>query len=67
MPKFDDHTIELIFGADDAENEDPKRFVEYFYYNRAYERAGPGCLNRRSASISGASAGVRPPSGMAVG
>ena len=27
-------------------------------------RAGPGCLNRFSASISGASAGVRPPSGM---
>ena len=31
------------------------------------ERAGPGCLNRISASISGASAGVRPPSGMAAG
>src|SRR5712664_4922435 len=26
-------------------------------------RAGPGCLNRISASISGASAGVRPPRG----
>lgn len=37
MPKFDDHTIETIFGADDAENEDPTRFVAYFYYNRAYE------------------------------
>jgi hypothetical protein len=31
------------------------------------KRAGPGCLNRISASISGASAGARPPSGMAVG
>src|SRR5260370_37625578 len=30
-------------------------------------RAGPGCLNRISASISGASAGVRLPSGAAVG
>ena len=30
-------------------------------------RAGPGCLNRISAAISGASAGVRPPSGMAAG
>ena len=30
-------------------------------------RAGPGCLNRISASISGASAGVRPPSGLAAG
>lgn len=37
MPKFDDQSIELLFGADDAENEDPKRFVQYFYYNRAYE------------------------------
>lgn len=37
MPKFNDETIELLFGADDAENEDPKRFVQYFYYNRAYE------------------------------
>ena len=30
-------------------------------------RGGPGCLNRFSASISGASAGVRLPSGGAVG
>jgi hypothetical protein len=30
-------------------------------------RAGPGCLNRISALISGASAGFRPPSGMAAG
>ncbi len=30
-------------------------------------RAGPACLNRLSASISGASALVRPPSGMAAG
>ncbi|MEH2560599.1 putative SOS response-associated peptidase YedK [Bradyrhizobium sp. AZCC 2289] len=30
-------------------------------------RAGPGCLNRISASISGASAGVRPPRGAAEG
>lgn len=33
----------------------------------ASERAGPGCLNRISASISGASAGVRPPCGLAAG
>ena len=32
-----------------------------------YKRAGPGCLNRFSASISGASAGVRLPSGGAAG
>jgi HdeA/HdeB family len=30
-------------------------------------RGGPGCLNRFSASISGASAGVRLPSGVAAG
>ncbi len=30
-------------------------------------RAGPGCLNRISASISGASAGVRLPDGAAAG
>jgi hypothetical protein len=33
----------------------------------AAQRAGPGCLNRISASISGASAGFRLPSGVAVG
>ncbi|HEV7415776.1 MAG TPA: hypothetical protein VGN98_06445, partial [Tianweitania sediminis] len=37
MPQFDDVTIERIFGADDAENEDASRFKEYFYRNRAYE------------------------------
>ena len=31
------------------------------------DRAGPGCLNSISASISGASAGVRLPSGGAAG
>ena len=30
-------------------------------------RGGPGCLNRFSASLSGASAGVRLPSGLAAG
>lgn len=37
MPQFDDATIERIFGADDAENEEPARFKEYFYRSRAYE------------------------------
>lgn len=37
MTQFDDLTIERIFGADDAENENPERFKEYFYRNRAYE------------------------------
>lgn len=37
MPNFTDETIERIFGADDAENETPERFIAYFYYNQAYE------------------------------
>ncbi len=37
MVHFDDATIERIFGADDAENENPDRFKEYFYKNKAYE------------------------------
>ena len=35
--------------------------------SRRPQRGGPGCLNRFSASISGASAKVRPPSGVAAG
>ncbi len=34
---------------------------------RYFERGGPGCLNSFSASMSGASAGVRLPSGEAAG
>jgi hypothetical protein len=37
MPKFDDLTIERLFGADDAENEKPERFLEYFYHNKAFD------------------------------
>ena len=37
MPAFDDATIEKLFGADDAENERPERFKQYFYYNHAYD------------------------------
>lgn len=37
MPKFDDSNIEMLFGADDAENEKRERFKEYFFYNNAYE------------------------------
>jgi hypothetical protein len=37
MFKFDDETIERLFGADDAENETEERFKEYFYSNKAYE------------------------------
>ena len=34
---------------------------------KTLDRAGPACLNRLSASISGASAGIRPPRGAAEG
>ncbi|WP_245324646.1 AAA family ATPase [Bradyrhizobium sp. AT1] len=37
MPKFDDETIETLFGADDAEHEKPERFKQYFFYNGAYD------------------------------
>lgn len=37
MPKFNDETIETLFGADDAEYERPERFKEYFFYNGAYD------------------------------
>lgn len=36
MPKFDDETIETLFGADDAEHEKLERFKQYFFYNGAY-------------------------------
>jgi hypothetical protein len=45
-----------------------KNYREWTYPHHEFikERGGPGCLNRFSASISGVSAGVRLPSGMAV-
>jgi hypothetical protein len=36
MPKFDNQTTETLFGADDAEHENPERFKQYFFYNGAY-------------------------------
>jgi YVTN family beta-propeller protein len=43
----------------------PKQRAKHSF--RAGLKGGPGCLNRFSASISGASAGVRLPSGVAAG
>ena len=40
--------------------------IFYFVHEFEPRRAGPGCLNRISASISGASAGVRLPCGWAA-
>jgi hypothetical protein len=37
------------------------------YFSYCEPRTGPVCLNRFSASISGASTGVRPPCGLAAG
>lgn len=37
MHIFDDVTIQQIFGADDAENENDERLKEYFYRNMAYD------------------------------
>ena len=41
--------------------------IDEIYVRTMKTRGGPGCLNRFSASISGASAGVRLPSGVAAG
>ena len=38
MVDFTDETIEKIFGADDAENENSERLLEYFYKSEAYEQ-----------------------------
>ena len=43
------------------------RLSERDHFNSAGQTAGPGCLNRISASISGVPAGVRPPRGTAAG
>jgi hypothetical protein len=37
MHRFDDETIQEIFGADDAENENDERLKEYFYKNMSYD------------------------------
>ena len=37
MPNFDDATIERLIGTEDAENENDKRFKEYFFRNKAYD------------------------------
>mgnify|MGYP003631989723 CR=1 FL=1 len=37
MLKLDDETIAKLFGAEDAENENPERLKEYFFKNKAYE------------------------------
>ena len=43
------------------------RFRDSDLLRRLFERGGPGCLNRFSASLSGSSAGIRLPCGEAAG
>lgn len=38
MPRFNDVTIEKLFGKEDAENENKQRLKEYFYRNKAYQK-----------------------------
>lgn len=38
MPKFDDSTIQTIFGHEAAEDENPDRLKEYYFKNKVYER-----------------------------
>lgn len=35
--RFNDQTLDAIFGAEDAEHERPERLKEYFYKSKAYE------------------------------
>jgi hypothetical protein len=37
MFEFDDATLEKLFGAEDAENENPQRLRQYFVRNKAFE------------------------------
>ncbi len=37
MVQFTDENIRELFGAEDAENEDPKRLKEIFFRNKAYD------------------------------
>ncbi len=59
---FDSMARELIQNADDAGARKIRLSIE-----QDCLRGGPGCLNSFSASMSGASAGVRLPSGEAAG
>src|SRR6266516_356023 len=56
-------TRDLLNSLDDI----AKRGAGFKSLDDAWAKGGPGCLNRFSASISGASAGVRLPSGVAAG
>jgi hypothetical protein len=58
-----------IEGGQVGTKEVGKKAIDFALQNAtaAFERSGPGCLNNFSASISGASAGVRLPSGGAAG
>ena len=38
--KFDDATIQDLFGVEDAEREKPDRLKQYFFRNKAYQRLG---------------------------
>src|SRR5262249_19358210 len=35
--QFDDETLDNLFGAEDAENEQPERLRQYFFKNKAYD------------------------------
>ena len=37
MQTFSDENIQMLFGVEDAENEDPDRLKAYFFRNKAYE------------------------------
>jgi len=57
----------IVVGGNTFKNKWATPDVIGTYKPQPSDRAGPACLNRISASISGGSAGVRPPSGVAAG
>ncbi len=58
---------DLVERADHAALKDRPEALDCLSVDRSDNRAGSGCLNRISASISGAPARVRLPCGMAAG
>jgi hypothetical protein len=60
----------LLYQREESQDECHTSWLHFTkdgYYGQDGNRGGPGCLNRFSASISGASARVRLPSGVAAG
>ena len=68
--QLNENTLDLAESTDNLLTKQVKYNLAQFIDSQMAipaQRGGPGCLNRFSASISGASARVRLPSGVAAG